>query len=132
MADLGYDSWLLNARGNRYSRQHLTLDPDINYKEFFNFSYHEISVIDVPTVIDYMLNVTNLKQVIYFGHSQGTTISYIFCAEKPDYIAKVKALFSFAPSAFFKHAASIYHFIGNLKRQVQVNNERYKTNNKNK
>lgn len=120
MSDLGYDCWLLNSRGNRYSRKHLTLDADLNAKAFFNFSYHEISVIDVPEVIDYMLKITNHTQVLYFGHSQGTTISYVLCSEKPEYNAKLKAIFSFAPSAYFRHATPVYENLALYRYVLQV------------
>ena len=33
-----YDVWILNNRGNRYSRNHMWLDPDTQ-NEFWNFSF---------------------------------------------------------------------------------------------
>lgn len=37
LADKAYDVWLANARGNRYSRAHRTLDP--NDIKFWNFRF---------------------------------------------------------------------------------------------
>jgi hypothetical protein len=46
-ARLGYDVWLGNSRGNKYSRDHERLDPDLNAKEFFDFTFTEMANLDV-------------------------------------------------------------------------------------
>jgi hypothetical protein len=68
LSDAGYDVWLGNARGNRYSKAHKTLSSD--QQEFWNFSWQEIGEIDLPTVIDYILKLTIQTKLQYIGHSQ--------------------------------------------------------------
>lgn len=120
LADAGYDVWIYNARGTRYSRKHVTLDPVKDAKKFFDFSYHEMGTMDMPAIIDYVTNLTKYPQVLYIGHSQGSTISYIMCSEKPEYNNKIKALISFGPVAFLKHIGDIYKLSAGLINETKV------------
>ena len=50
LAEKGYDVWLGNARGNKYSQNHLWRNP--RYHEFWGFSLNEYAVYDLPDVVD--------------------------------------------------------------------------------
>lgn len=106
MADAGYDVWLGNSRGNRYSRNHTSLDPDRDASEFWNFSWHEMGIYDLPAAIDYALDIGKQKRLFYIGHSQGTTVYYVMASQLPEYNSKVTAHFSMAPIAYVNHLAS--------------------------
>ncbi|XP_031776290.1 lipase 3-like [Apis florea] len=98
LVDAGYDVWLGNNRGNVYSKSHISLLP--TDRHFWNFSYHELGMYDVPATIDYIINQTNCEQIFYIGHSQGTTQFWVTMSQKPDYNAKIKLMISLAPVAF--------------------------------
>lgn len=46
-----------NNRGNVYSRGHETLDPQHD-KEFYQYSFFEMGVYDLPAMVDYIRNYT--------------------------------------------------------------------------
>ncbi|XP_050297069.1 lipase 3-like isoform X3 [Anthonomus grandis grandis] len=71
LADAGYDVWMGNARGNTWSRNHTTLNPDKDAK-FWKFSFHEIGLYDIPAMIDYALEKTGASSVISV---HGVTVS---------------------------------------------------------
>lgn len=99
LVDEGYDVWLINCRGNVYSRKHSTLDPNFD-SDYWRFSFHEIGIYDIPAVIDFVLSDTNQQQLFHIGHSQGSTSFYVMTAERPEYNDKIIAHFSYAPAAY--------------------------------
>ncbi|KAL0100575.1 hypothetical protein PUN28_019718 [Cardiocondyla obscurior] len=111
LADEGYDIWLGNVRGSSYCRSHVKLSPQS--KDFWQFSFHEVGTIDLPTMIDYVLNYTMQKTVIYIGHSMGTTELFVLLSTKPEYNKKIKLGILFAPAAILKEVSPVLNFIRN-------------------
>ncbi|KAJ9575526.1 hypothetical protein L9F63_007596 [Diploptera punctata] len=104
LSDLGYDVWLGNARGNTYSRGHVSLS--ISDPKYWNFSFHEMGIYDLPAAIDFVLNVTGHKTLFYIGHSMGTTMFYVMASTRPEYNSKIQLMVSLAPVAFVGHVKS--------------------------
>lgn len=67
----GYDVWLGNQRGTKYSLDHTSLSK--KDKAYWQFSYTEMGKYDAPAQVDYVRSQTGQKKVTYIGHSQGTT-----------------------------------------------------------
>lgn len=104
LADEGYDVWLGNARGNKHSRHHEHLKPTDG--SFWDFSWHEIGLYDLPSMIDYILNKTGNEKVIYIGHSQGTTSFFVMASLKPEYNNKTSVMIALSPVAFMTNVKS--------------------------
>ncbi|XP_069680361.1 lipase 3-like [Periplaneta americana] len=101
LADAGYDVWLGNARGNTYSRIHANYTTQNS--KYWDFSFQEMGVFDLPAVLDYVLAATRQPRLYYIGHSMGTTMFYILLSERPQYNDKVRAMISLSPVAFLSH-----------------------------
>ena len=57
LSNLGYDVWIPNSRGNKYSRNHTFLNPDHD-SSYWRFSFEEMITYDTPAIIDYILRQT--------------------------------------------------------------------------
>ncbi|XP_068617398.1 lipase member J-like [Battus philenor] len=104
LAETGFDVWMGNARGNKHSLTHTTLNT--TQPEFWAFTWDEIGQHDLPSMIDYVLEQTRMEALYYVGHSQGTTSFYVMISLKPDYNKKIKVMFSLAPVAWMGHVKS--------------------------
>ncbi|CAG9795476.1 unnamed protein product [Diatraea saccharalis] len=100
----GYDVWLGNARGNKYSRRHREVSP--SDPSFWDFSWHEIGYHDLPAMIDYVLQVTGQDSVKYIGHSQGTTSFFVMASTRPEYNRKISLMVALSPVAYMSHVKS--------------------------
>lgn len=103
LADAGYDVWMGNSRGNTWSRKHVSLDPDFDLAYFWNFSWNEMGIYDIPANIDYILAQTGAPNLFYIGHSQGTTVFYVMASEKPEYNDKIRLASLLGPAAYMEH-----------------------------
>lgn len=110
LADAGYEVWLLNQRGCRYSREHVTLNPDKDAK-FWDYSANELGIFDLPANIDYILNVTGQSQIKIVGFSEGTTMTFILLSTKPEYNKKISVFVGLAPIAYLKNAVGPLGFL---------------------
>ncbi|CAG9793851.1 unnamed protein product [Diatraea saccharalis] len=101
LAEEGFDVWMGNARGNYYSRKHTSLNPDaLLSTAFWRFSWDEIGNIDLPAMIDYVLEKSGRDRLHYVGHSQGTTVFFVMNSLRPEYNQKIISMHAFAPVAY--------------------------------
>jgi pimeloyl-ACP methyl ester carboxylesterase len=106
LSDAGYDVWMPNNRGNRYSQENVYYSKHTD--EFWNLTWDEMARTDVYTVLDYILDYTGNSQVAYVGHSEGTI--QMFGApyyDKNNELAEKVAFFgALAPVAYVYHCES--------------------------
>lgn len=103
LADNGYDVWLGNVRGTRYST-HISLSSKT--EAFWDFSMDDIAQIDVPATIDYIIAITGQPSVHFAGYSQGTTIFMMLLAKLPSYNQKIRTSHLLGPGVFLCHIRS--------------------------
>lgn len=105
LADAGYDVWMTNIRGNRYSKYHTTYKTDS--KAYWNFSWHDVAMYDVPKIIDYILSMKGANtKIAYIGHSMGTTILFAMLAVRPEYNKILTAGLALAPVVYLSDMKS--------------------------
>lgn len=71
LANQGFDVWLGNNRGNKFSREHTTLHQD--ERAFWDFSFQDMGEIDIPAFISKIREESGSEKITYVGHSQGTS-----------------------------------------------------------
>lgn len=119
LAKEGYDVWLANCRGTRYSNRHKQYTQEES--KFWNFTLHEIALYDISAMINFILKKTGKSKICYIGYCQGTTLSYILCSEKPEYNESIALNISLAPIAYAKYIqCPVLKIIGYLKENVSI------------
>ncbi|KAK7207990.1 Alpha/Beta hydrolase protein [Myxozyma melibiosi] len=96
LVELGYDVWLGNNRGNKYSKKHVTHSPEEN--KFWDFSMDEFALYDIPDTIDYILDTSGQSSLAYIGFSQGSAQAFAALSLHPKLNDKVKVFVALAPA----------------------------------
>ncbi|CAI5756774.1 unnamed protein product [Candida verbasci] len=94
--DLGYDVWLGNNRGNKYSQKHLNFN--LNSTSFWNFSLDEFALFDIPNTIDYILESTGNEKLTYIGFSQGSAQAFASVSFNQELNNKIDQLIAISPA----------------------------------
>jgi len=96
LAELGYDVWLGNNRGNKYSKKSILHDP--NSTKFWDFSIDDFAWHDIPDSIEYILEIARATSLSYVGFSQGTAQAFAALSIHPQLNQKVNVFIALAPA----------------------------------
>ena len=83
-------------------------------------SFDEHSLIDLPDMVDYVLEVTNQSELFYVGHSQGTVMGFAGFSSLPDLASKIKLFVALAPVTTVHYIKGAFDFISYFYKEVEV------------
>ena len=63
MSDQGFDVWMGNFRGNVYSKNHTSLNPNTIIGPFWDFTWWENGAMDIPAMLNYILETTSQEKL---------------------------------------------------------------------
>lgn len=82
-----------------------------------------MGVKDLPAVLSYIGSTTgNDEEIVYIGHSMGTTMFFIMASELPDVAKRVKLMVGLAPVAYMTHIRSPIRYLAPWVNDFQVQN----------
>ncbi|XP_021753416.1 triacylglycerol lipase 1-like isoform X1 [Chenopodium quinoa] len=102
LADRGFDVWVGNVRGTRWSHGHVSLSE--RSKAYWDWSWEELALFDLAEMIEYVYQETSSK-IFLVGHSQGTIMS-LTAFTQPDIVKKVEAAALLSPISYLEHVSA--------------------------
>ncbi|KAK5578280.1 hypothetical protein RB653_003236 [Dictyostelium firmibasis] len=100
LADAGFDVWLGNNRGNKYSFKHTNFTP--NQEGFWNWSLDELVRYDYPSIVNFICERTGAPSISYIGFSQGTAQGWAALSTNTIISKKINLFIALAPVATVK------------------------------
>ncbi|KZT54479.1 alpha/beta-hydrolase [Calocera cornea HHB12733] len=97
LAEAGYDVWLGNNRGNKYSRKTAHMG-NVHQDSFWDYSIDEFCLFDIPDSIHYILKTAKVDKLSYIGFSQGSAQAFAALSVHPDLNEVVDIFVALAPA----------------------------------
>ena len=111
----GYDVWIGNNRGNDLSLEHIDRehhDWKQFYGKFWDFSWDQFALHDLPTMIQYIQDATGYHKIDYIGHSQGTTQFFALSTVRTNWVNdNINSFVGLGPAVTVRNATG---FLPNL------------------
>lgn len=112
LSNAGYNVWILHARGTSYSLKHRTLSNE--KPKFWDYTWHDIGVYDIPCAIDYILRVTRQDKLHFVGHSQGPTAYFAMMSQRPEYNDRIMSAYLLGPAVYVHNTYKAMRGMTNL------------------
>ncbi|KAK8588558.1 hypothetical protein V6N13_087467 [Hibiscus sabdariffa] len=103
LADNGFDVWLANTRGTKYSSGHTSLSP--NDSAYWEWSWDELVQYDLSALVQYVHYKTGQK-LHYVGHSLGTLIALASFSKQEKLINMFRSAALLCPIAYLNQIQS--------------------------
>uniref|UniRef100_A0A0E0LY57 Lipase n=1 Tax=Oryza punctata TaxID=4537 RepID=A0A0E0LY57_ORYPU len=104
LADNGFDVWIGNVRGTRWSKGHSTFS--VHDKLFWDWSWQELAEYDLSAMLGYVYTLTQSK-ILYVGHSQGTIMG-LAALTMPEIVKMISSAALLCPISYLDHVSASF------------------------
>jgi lysosomal acid lipase/cholesteryl ester hydrolase len=105
LADLEFDVWMGNFRGNTFSQGHEVFD--YQGPDYWQFCWDQHASLDLPAMINSVLKATNQSQLRFIGHSMGTTALFAMLSKLPEMNSKIIKAIALAPVTHIENMSGL-------------------------
>lgn len=102
--DHGYDIWMGNNRGTKYSNESDLFPVNDDSFDRWDFSWAELGLYDDPAFMDLIMAESGASKVNYIGYSMGTTQMFygLTHIEETYYSRSMNKFIALAPCIYFE------------------------------